>query len=138
MSEVQQQAIPAAAPAIDESYILCVDDSRTLRNIVAMNIKNLGHKVVTAEDGVEAMKILTKYKVKLVITDLNMPNMDGLTLVGEIRQNSINTATPIVMLTTESDSEKVMKAKTLGANGWIVKPFSPEKFKQVVTKVIGT
>ena len=109
--------------------ILAVDDSKTMREMVSFTLKNAGYEVIDAEDGQAALKALGGGKIDAVITDLNMPNMNGFELIRALR------ATPILMLTTEGDSAKKEEGKTAGATGWIVKPFNPEKLVEVVKKV---
>ncbi|MFN7038197.1 MAG: response regulator [Alphaproteobacteria bacterium] len=116
--------------------ILTVDDSKTMREMVAFTLQGAGYEILQAEDGVLALKLLEGNKVDLVITDLNMPNMDGITLIKALRQNPLYKNAPILMLTTESDNNKKSEGKNAGATGWIVKPFNPEKLIQVVNKVL--
>lgn len=121
------------------NLVITVDDSKTMRDMVSFTVKELGFDVIAAGDGKEALMILQTQKVALIISDLNMPHMDGLSLLQQIRHgSSVNKKTPVLMVTTEGDKEKVLKAKELGATGWIIKPFSPEKLKAVVQKVCGS
>lgn len=116
--------------------ILAVDDSRTMRDMVAHTLTGAGFKVVSAGDGVEALQMLEQTaSIDLIITDLNMPVMDGFDLISEVRGGKHHKYVPILMLTTESDVEKKERGKAMGATGWIVKPFNPEKLVQVVNKV---
>lgn len=116
--------------------ILAVDDSRTMREMVSVTLKGAGYEVVEAVDGEDALQVVGKTpKLDLIITDLNMPKMDGFGLIEKLRANPAHKFTPILILTTESDQEKKDRGKALGATGWIVKPFSPEKLVQVVGKV---
>lgn len=115
--------------------ILTVDDSKTMREMVSFTLKGAGFDVIEAEDGVQAIKVLQGNKVDLIITDLNMPNMDGFELLKELRSTDVHKYVPILVLTTEADSLKKESGKSLGATGWIVKPFNPEKLIQVVNKV---
>lgn len=117
--------------------VLTVDDSRTMRDMVAFTLKNAGYDVVEAGDGQQALGVLGTNKVDLVITDLNMPVMDGLTLIKRLRATPAHRTLPILMLTTESDEKKKSEGRTAGATGWIVKPFNPEKLISVVQKVCG-
>ena len=117
--------------------ILAVDDSGSMREMVSFTLKSGGFNVVSACDGVEAMKIARSRAVSLVLTDLNMPNMDGITLIRELRALPAFKFTPILTLTTESTTEKKMEGKNAGATGWIVKPFNPEKLLATVNKVLG-
>ena len=116
---------------------LTVDDSKTIREMVSFTLKNQGFDVMEAEDGKEALTVLGDKDVNVIITDLNMPNMDGFELMKQLRANPKYKFTPILMLTTESDDAKKELGKQAGATGWIVKPFNPEKLVQVVNKVTG-
>jgi len=115
--------------------ILAVDDSKTMRDMVSFTLKGAGHDVVLADDGVNALTALTGQEVDLVITDVNMPNMNGIELVEKLRQDPRFRATPILILTTESDDSLKQRGRAAGATGWIVKPFVPEKLLKVVDKV---
>lgn len=117
--------------------VITVDDSRTMRDMVSYTLKEAGYNVLEAEDGVEALTVLNGEKADVVITDLNMPNMDGITLIKELRAKPEYQATPILMLTTEADDAKKGAGREAGATGWIVKPFNPEKLLSVVKKVSG-
>ena len=114
---------------------LTVDDSKTIREMVSFTLKNEGFEVIEAEDGQHAISVLGNQEVSVIITDLNMPNMDGLELIRNLRANPTYKFTPILMLTTEGDANKKQQGKDAGATGWIVKPFNPEKLIQVVNKV---
>ncbi len=115
--------------------VLTVDDSKTMRDMVSFTLKGAGFDVVEAEDGMKALSLLDKVNVDLVITDINMPNMDGVTLVKHLRARAANRSTPILILTTEGGEDKKAAGRTAGATGWIVKPFAPDKLLQVVAKV---
>lgn len=115
--------------------ILTVDDSRTMREMVTFTLKGAGYDVLEAEDGQAALKVIDGAKVDAVITDLNMPVMNGFELIRSLRANPLYKFTPILMLTTEGDAEKKEEGKAAGATGWIVKPFNPEKLLEVVKKV---
>ncbi|QDG78901.1 response regulator [Labrenzia sp. PHM005] len=116
--------------------VLTVDDSKTMRDMVRFTLKGAGFDVVEAEDGVQALSVLEKDKVDLIITDINMPNMDGVTLVKRVRGGGgSHRAVPILVLTTEGGDAKKADGKAAGATGWIVKPFTPDKLVQVVNKV---
>ena len=115
--------------------ILAVDDSQTMRDMISFTLKNEGFDVITAVDGKDAVGTLSDQTVDLVITDINMPNMDGIELVRTLRTDARFKATPILILTTESGDAKKQEGKAAGATGWIVKPFVPEKLVQVVKKV---
>lgn len=114
---------------------LVVDDSKTMREMVSYTLKGAGFDILESEDGKMALTTITGQKVDLVITDLNMPNMNGIELIAALRSNPDFKFTPILMLTTESDETKKSEGKNAGATGWIVKPFNPEKLVQVVQKV---
>lgn len=115
--------------------VLTVDDSKTMRDMVRFTLKGAGFSVVEAEDGVQALSVLESNKVDLIITDINMPNMDGVTLVKRVRGGGAHRAVPILVLTTEGGEAKKADGKAAGATGWIVKPFTPDKLIQVVNKV---
>src|SRR4051794_1409674 len=117
--------------------VLTVDDSRTMREMVAFTLRGAGFEVVEAPDGQQALAALENHKVDLIIADLNMPVMDGLTLIRKVRAAGAHRTVPILMLTTEADDAKKQEGRAAGATGWIVKPFNPEKLVQVVKKVIG-
>ena len=117
--------------------ILVVDDSETVRQVLQMTLANAGFDVVEAEDGVDALSKLSGAQVDMLITDLNMPKMDGLELIKRVREEGSHRFTPIVMLTTESSEEKKLAGREAGASGWIVKPFKPEQLLKVVKMVLG-
>jgi len=116
---------------------LAVDDSKTMRDMVSFTLKNAGFEVIEAEDGKDALTKLGTNTIDVVITDLNMPNMNGFELIRSLRASTNYKFTPILMLTTEGDDSKKQEGKSAGATGWIVKPFNPEKLIQVVQKVCG-
>jgi len=116
--------------------ILTVDDSSTMRQMILFTLKGAAFDVLEAGDGVEALDVAKGQKLSLIITDVNMPRMDGITLVQRLRALPEFKFTPILVLTTESDATMKQKGKEAGATGWIVKPFSPEKLLDVVNKVI--
>jgi two-component system chemotaxis response regulator CheY len=115
--------------------ILAVDDSKTMRDMVSLTLRNAGHDVAEAADGQQALTVLGSNRVDLVITDLNMPKMDGIALIKALRSHPVHRATPILILTTESDDAKKAEGKAAGATGWIVKPFEPQRLIEVVGKV---
>ena len=115
--------------------ILAVDDSKTMRDMVSFSLKSAGYEVMEVEDGQAALNALNGGKVDAVITDLNMPNMNGFGLIRALRANPLYKFIPILMLTTEGDGSKKEEGKAAGATGWIVKPFNPEKLLEVVKKV---
>lgn len=116
--------------------ILTVDDSSTMRQMITFTLKGANFDVLEASDGVEALEVAKGKQLSLIITDVNMPRMDGLTLVARLRALPEFKFTPILVLTTESDASMKQRGKEAGATGWIVKPFSPEKLLDVVNKVI--
>lgn len=117
--------------------ILAVDDSGSLRQMVAFSLQAAGYNVVQAVDGQDGLNKAKEKTVDLVLTDQNMPIMDGLTLIKSLRDLSSYQKVPILMLTTESSDEMKAKGKAAGANGWLVKPFDPNRLIEVVKKVIG-
>ena len=116
--------------------ILIVDDSESIREVVSFTLENAGHEVLKGVDGQDALKFLDGQPIDLVITDLHMPNMDGIELIKQIRANENYKFVPILFLTTESQASKKMEAKDAGATGWIVKPFVPEKLLAAISKVV--
>lgn len=117
--------------------ILAVDDSASIRQMVAFTLKGAGYNVIEAADGEEGLTKAKSGAVNLVLTDQNMPKMDGLSLVKALRGMPQYAATPILMLTTESSDAMKANGKAAGATGWLVKPFDPAKLLEVVKKVIG-
>lgn len=115
--------------------ILAVDDSKTMREMVSYTLKEAGYNTLEAEDGRAALDVLANNNVDAIITDLNMPNMNGFDLIRNLRKNFKYKFTPILMLTTEGDDSKKQEGKDAGATGWIVKPFNPQKLVDVVKKV---
>ena len=117
--------------------IMTADDSASVRQMVTFTLKQNGYDVVEAVDGRDALNKLNVQKVDMLLTDLNMPNMDGIGLIKGVRTGSLNKFIPIVMLTTESQDSRKAEGKAAGATGWIVKPFKPEQLIAVVKKVLG-
>ena len=115
--------------------ILAVDDSASMRKMVSFTLKGAGFEVVEAGDGVEALEVAAGKKLALIVTDVNMPRMDGITLVQRLRALPEFKFTPILVLTTESDASMKMKGKEAGATGWIVKPFDPAKLVAAIRRV---
>ncbi len=116
--------------------ILVVDDSSSLRTAVRIALTGEGYDVVEAEDGKVALTKLDGRKYHLVISDVNMPNMDGFTFVAAMKQNATYKYTPVVMLTTESGDDKKERGKAAGAKAWIVKPFLPPQLLKVVSTLV--
>ncbi|MBZ2183245.1 MAG: response regulator [Bryobacter sp.] len=117
--------------------IITVDDAATMRRLIAYTLRGAGHEVLEAEDGEDALRLLGGQGIDLVITDINMPKMDGIELVRRLRSLPRFQATPILLLTTESDPEKKRQGKEAGATGWITKPFQPDQLVAAVAKVTG-
>jgi len=116
--------------------IMAIDDSASIRQVVGITLKKAGYEVIEANDGKDAMDKLTGQKVHLIICDVNMPNMDGIAFLKELRQNSNYKFTPIIMLTTEAQEAKKQEGKAAGAKAWIVKPFKPEQMLAAIEKLI--
>ncbi len=117
--------------------IMTVDDSASIRQMVAFTLKQSGCTVVEAVDGRDALNKLSAQKVDMLLTDLNMPNLDGIGLIKGVRSGTLNKFIPIIMLTTESQDSRKAEGKAAGATGWIVKPFKPEQLIAVIKKVLG-
>ena len=117
--------------------VLVVDDSVSMRQMVSFTLTGAGYDVVEAGDGIEAVEKLNEgVKPNLVITDLNMPNMDGISLIKAVRGMAAHKFTPILMLTTESSENKKKEGQSAGATGWVVKPFNPEQMLATIKKVM--
>lgn len=116
--------------------ILAVDDSASMRQMVSFTLKKAGYQVDEAKDGVEALGIAKSNSYDLVISDVNMPNMDGISLIRELRALPQFKFTPMLMLTTESGMDKKVAGKEAGATGWIVKPFNPDQLLATIKKVL--
>ena len=117
--------------------ILAVDDSASIRQMVSFTLKSAGYEVVEAVDGQDGLDKAKSRSINLVLTDQNMPRMDGLNLIRTLRALPQYAATPILMLTTESSDAMKSQGRAAGATGWLVKPFDPQKLIEVVRKVIG-
>ena len=117
--------------------ILTVDDSLSIRQMVSFTLKSAGYEVLEAVDGMDGLEKTKVNKIDLVLTDQNMPRMDGLTLVRNLRATPKHRTTPILILTTESTDEMKAQGREVGATGWLLKPFDPAKLLQVVKKVLG-
>jgi two-component system chemotaxis response regulator CheY len=115
--------------------ILTVDDSRTIRDMLKVTLSAAGYDVVQAEDGVEALERLRDARPAAIVTDINMPRMDGFELIEKVRGGADHRRTPILVLTTESEPDRKARAKQAGATGWIVKPFDPEKLLDALRRV---
>ena len=116
--------------------ILAVDDSTSMRQMVSFTLKGAGFDVIEASDGVEALNKAKGEQVDLVISDVNMPNMDGIALVKELRGLPNYKYTPMLMLTTEAGDDRRAQGKSAGATGWIVKPFNPDQLLSTIKKIL--
>lgn len=117
--------------------ILTVDDSASIRLTTRIALTNAGYAVTEAVDGADGLSKLKTGSFDLIVTDLNMPNMDGLTMIRGLRQLPAYMGTPVIFLTTESDGDLKLQAKAAGATGWLTKPFDPETLIKIVRKVLG-
>jgi len=115
--------------------ILTVDDSRTIRDMLRLALHEAGFDVVEAVDGVHGLEMLEQHGADVIITDINMPRMDGFGFIEAVRGSTPHRATPILVLTTESTPDKKARARNAGATGWIVKPFHPEKLVEAIRRV---
>jgi len=120
-----------------DTKILAVDDSRTMRDMVTLALKDQGFNVTTAEDGMDGLEALEKMEPDAIITDINMPRLDGFGFIDAVRDRPETKGTPILVLTTESSAELKSRARDAGATGWIVKPFAPEKLIKALRMVTG-
>jgi len=116
--------------------ILIVDDSASIRQVVSITLKAAGYDVIEAVDGKDGLAKLDGKKIHLIISDVNMPNMDGISMVKEIKKMPSYKFTPIVMLTTEGSDDKKQQGKSAGAKAWIVKPFQPAQMLQAVSMLV--
>lgn len=116
--------------------IMIVDDSVSIRQVVGIALKGAGYDVIEGRDGQDALSKLTGQKVHLVISDVNMPNMDGIAFVKALKQLPSYKFTPVIMLTTESQEEKKREGQAAGAKAWVVKPFKPEMLLGAVQKLV--
>jgi len=117
--------------------VMTVDDSASVRQMVAFTLKQNGYDVIEAVDGQDALAKLSSNKVDMLLTDLNMPKLDGIGLIKGVRASNLNKFIPIVMLTTESQDSRKKEGKSAGATGWIVKPFKQDQLIAVIKKVLG-
>jgi len=118
--------------------ILIVDDAISMRGLLSMTLNNLGYNVVEANDGEDAMiKLSSSNKIDLIITDLNMPKMDGIELIKKLKLDPRYKFIPVIMLTTEGQESKKEEGRAAGAKAWVVKPFKPDVLHGVVKKIIG-
>lgn len=115
--------------------ILTVDDSRTMREMLKLALSQAGYRVIQAEDGVHGLEVLQGESPQVIVTDINMPRMDGFGFIEQVRSDEAYRGIPILVLTTESDAEKKDRARRAGATGWIVKPFDPAKLIDAIRRV---
>jgi two-component system chemotaxis response regulator CheY len=115
--------------------VLTVDDSRTMRDMLSLTLKSAGFRVLQAEDGIDGLQVLEQETPQVIITDINMPRLDGFGFIEEVRQTQRWRSVPILVLTTESDAAKKLRARNAGATGWIVKPFDATKLIDAVRRV---
>jgi two-component system chemotaxis response regulator CheY len=127
--------IEESAAAMGNIRILTIDDSKTMRDMLMLTLADAGFDVIQAVDGKEGIDMLERENVDVVITDINMPRMDGYEVVRQLRARPEHKTTPILVLTTESEAEKKNIAREAGATGWLVKPFDPERLVATVRKV---
>lgn len=118
-------------------HILIVDDSKTVRNLVAFIMKKEGYKVTTAEDGLDGLEKLYSNSIDLIISDVNMPRMDGFTFIKTVREQDAYKDTPIVILSTEGQEKDIQQGMNLGANLYLVKPAQPDKMVRNVKMLLG-
>ena len=119
----------------DAKTILTVDDSRTMRDMLLMTLRDAGYDVVQAEDGEDGLEKLAERRPDAIITDINMPKLDGFGFIEKVRSDPANVAVPILVLTTESEQDRKDRARQAGATGWIVKPFNPTKLLDALRRV---
>ena len=115
--------------------VLTIDDSRTMRDMLLMALEDAGYVVIQAVDGVDGLETLAAQGADVIITDINMPRMDGFGVIEGVRADPNHRTTPVLVLTTESDAEKKARARAAGATGWIVKPVDPVKLVDAVRRV---
>lgn len=115
--------------------VLTVDDSRTMRDMLRLALDMAGFNVTQAEDGLHGLEVLKQRRPDVIVTDINMPRMDGFGFIEAVRDNGEYSSIPILVLTTESDADKKARARKAGATGWIIKPFDPEKLVSTIRRV---
>jgi two-component system chemotaxis response regulator CheY len=115
--------------------ILTVDDSRTMRDMLKLALSEAGFSVVQAEDGIHGLEVLQTMAPDVIVTDINMPRLDGFGFIEGVRKSALHRAVPVLVLTTESDADKKQRARRAGATGWIVKPFDPVKLVEAIRRV---
>jgi two-component system chemotaxis response regulator CheY len=115
--------------------VLTVDDSRTMRDMLMLALSEAGYRVIQAEDGIHGLEVLESEQPDVIVTDINMPRMDGFGFIEGVRGDDRYRGVPILVLTTESDAEKKDRARRAGATGWIIKPFDPVKLVTAIRRV---
>ena len=138
MCELTSEIIHPAVQAEDLAMakrILTIDDFKTIRDMLMLTLADAGFDVLQAVDGQDGLEMLDKERVDVVITDINMPRMDGYEVIRQMRRNTTHKSTPILVLTTESEKEKKNLAREAGATGWMVKPFDPDRLIATINKV---
>jgi len=118
--------------------VLTVDDSRSMRDMLKHSLVEAGYRVIQAEDGMHGLEVLNSESPDVIITDINMPRLDGFGFIEAVRKEACWRAVPMLVLTTEMDTEKKLRAKNAGANGWIVKPFDPVNLVAAIRRVTAT
>jgi two-component system chemotaxis response regulator CheY len=116
--------------------ILVVDDSWSVRQLVSLTLQSAGYDVIEASDGADALTKLSGQEINLIVCDVNMPNMDGISFVKEVKKSDAYKFTPVIMLTTESQEKKKQEGQAAGAKAWVVKPFRPDQLVSAVSKLI--
>ncbi|MCB8874936.1 response regulator [Acidisoma silvae] len=115
--------------------VLTVDDSRTMRDMLKHSLIAAGFRVLQAEDGIDGLDVLKRETADVIVTDVNMPRLDGFGFIEALRRDAEKRMTPILVLTTEADPDKKSRAKAAGATGWIIKPFDPAKLVDAIRRV---
>lgn len=134
-AEPAVQPAPASEEAVMAKRILTIDDSKTIRDMLRLTLLDAGFEVLQAVDGQDGIEVLAKEPVDIVITDINMPKMDGYGVIRHMRADAAHKSTPVLVLTTESETEKRNLAREAGATGWMVKPFDPDRLIATINKV---
>jgi two-component system, chemotaxis family, chemotaxis protein CheY len=133
IGDVAAVAVPEEAPMAKR--ILTIDDSKTIRDMLLLTLNEAGFEVFQAVDGQDGLDVLDRERVDVVVTDINMPRMDGYEVIRQMRKNAAHKSTPILVLTTESEAAKRNIAREAGATGWMVKPFDPDRLVATINKV---